>query len=98
MEARKWPVLAAILYPFATATMAAGLLAFVMILLKLDLLLIATVVLWFYFTSATAIYIISKKILRSLGLHKFFLSFTITIGALAILSAVLLGLRLLGRV
>jgi len=98
MEARKWPILAVILYPFAIATMATGLLAFVMILLKLDLLLTATIVLWFSFASTTAIYIISKNILRSLGLHRFFLSFTITIGVLALLSAILLGLRLLGRV
>lgn len=98
MEARKWPILAAILYPFAIATMAAGLLAFVMILLKLDLLLIATIILWFSFASAAAIYMISKNILRSFGLHRFFLSFTITIGVLALMSAILLGLRLLGRV
>jgi hypothetical protein len=78
--------------------MAVGLLAFVMILLKLDLLLIATIVLWFSFSSAAAIYVISKNVLRSLGLHRFFLSFTITIGVLALLSVILLGLKLLGRV
>ncbi len=94
METRKWPVLVALFYPFAMATMAAGLLAFVMILLKLDLLLVATVVLWFYFASASAIYIISRDALKTLGVHRFFLSFITAIGVLAFLSAVLLGLGL----
>ena len=98
MEARKWPVLAALFYPFAITTMAAGLLAFVMILMKIDLLLVATVVLWFYFASAAAIYMISKNVLKALGLHRFLFSFTFTMGVLALLSAVLLGLRTLGRV
>lgn len=84
------PVLAAIFYPFAIASMAAGLVAFIMILLKLDLLLIATIVLWFYFASAASIYAISKNVLKILGVRKYFLSFTVTMGLLAILSAVLL--------
>jgi hypothetical protein len=99
VEAHKWQVLAALFYPFAITTMAAGLLAFVMILLKPDdLLLIATVVLWFYFASAAAIYIISKNVLKTLGLHRLLFSFTVTMGVLALLSAILLGLRILGRV
>lgn len=94
METRKWPILVALFYPFAIATMAAGLVAFIMILLKLDLLVVSTVVLWFYFASAAAIYLISKDVLKTLGVNRFFLSFIITIGVLALLSAVLLGLEL----
>jgi hypothetical protein len=98
VEARKWPVLATIFYPFAITTMAAGLLAFVMILLKPDdLLLIATAVLWFYFFSAAAIYVISKNVLRVFGLHRFFFGLTVTMGVLALLSAIILGLRISGH-
>lgn len=94
METRKWPILAALFYPFAITTMAAGFLALVMILLKLDLLIIATVVLWFYFAAASAIYMISKDVLKALGLHRFFLSLTAAVGVLALLSAILLLLRI----
>lgn len=93
METRKWPVLLTLFYPFVLATVAAGFLAFVMILLKLDLLLIATVVLWFYFACAASIYAISKDALKALGVHKPFLGFTVTMGVLAVLSAAVLGLR-----
>jgi hypothetical protein len=78
-------------------TIAAGLLAFVLILLGVDQLLIATVILWFYFASAVTIYIISRNVFKTLGLNRFFLSFIITIGVLALLSAILLGLGILGR-
>ncbi|MDI6883809.1 MAG: hypothetical protein QMD00_01530 [Hadesarchaea archaeon] len=93
MNARKWMILTALFFPFTIATVAAGFLAFVMILLNLDLLLIATVVLWFYFACAASIYAISKDALRALGVHRLFLGFTLTIGLLAALSAVVLVLR-----
>lgn len=73
--------------------MAAGLLAFVMILLKLDMLLIATIVLWFYFLCATSIYAISKNVLKPLGVYNLFLGFTLTIGLLAFLSTAILMLQ-----
>lgn len=91
METRKWPVIVALFYPFAIATMSAGLLAFVMIMLKLNVLFIATVVLWFYFASAASIYAISKEVLKVLGVHRFFLSLTVVMGLLAVLSALTLG-------
>lgn len=91
METRKWPIIAALFYPFAIATMSAGLLAFMMIMLKLNVLFIATVVLWFYFASAASIYSISKGILKVLGVHRFFLSLTVVMGLLAVLSALTLG-------
>ena len=97
MRARKWTVLAALFYPFTIAIVAAGLLAFVMLLLKLDLLLVATVVLWFYFACAASIYAISRDALRALGMHRLFLGLLLTIGVLAILSALILGLRAPGR-
>jgi hypothetical protein len=92
VETRKWPLLAALLYPFAIATVAAGMLAFVMILLGLDLLLVATVVLLFYFAASTAIYIISKDALKIFGLHRCFLGLTASMGVLALLSVILLCL------
>ncbi len=89
MEARKGVILAALFYPFSIATIAAGFLAFVMIVLKVDLLTVSTVVLWFYFACAASIYFISERALKTFGFRGLFLGFTITIGILAILSAVL---------
>lgn len=96
MEARKGAVLAALFYPFSIATIAAGFLAFVMIVLKVDLLTVSTVVLWFYFACAASIYFISERVFKAFGFHGLFLGFTITIGILAILSAALFVLRQLG--
>lgn len=92
METRKWTILAALFYPFVLATVAAGFLAFVMIMLNLKLLVIATVVLWFYFACAASIYAISRDALRALGVNRLFLGFTAAIGVLAALSAAVLGL------
>lgn len=93
MKARKWTVLMALFYPFTMATVAAGFLAFVMIMLNLDMLLIATIVLWFYFACAASIYLISKDALKALNVHRFFLGLTLTAGLLAALSVVALVLR-----
>ena len=81
--------MAALFYPFSIATIAAGFLAFVMIVLKADFLTVSTVVLWFYFACAASIYFISERAIKAFGFRGLFLGFTITIGILAILSAVL---------
>lgn len=86
-------ILTALFYPFTVATVAAGFLAFVMIMLNLDLLFIAAIILWFYFACAASIYLISKDALRALGVHRIFLGFTLTVGLLAVLSAAVLLLR-----
>lgn len=82
--------MAALFYPFSIATIAAGFLAFVMIVLKIDILMVSTVVLWFYFACAGSIYLISEQALKAFGVRELFLGFTIIIGILAILSAGLL--------
>jgi len=89
MEVHKGAILAALFYPFSIATIAAGFLAFVMIVLKADFLTVSTVVLWFYFACAASIYFISERAIKAFGFRGLFLGFTITIGILAILSAVL---------
>jgi len=96
MEARKGVILAALFYPFSIATVAAGFLAFVMIVLKADILTVSTVVLWFYFVCAASIYFISERALKAFGVRGVFLGFIITIGVLAILSAALFVLRQFG--
>lgn len=85
-------------YPFSIATVAAGILAFIMILLNMDMLLVGTVVLWFYFISTVSIYAISKEALERLGVHRYFLCFLITIGILAILSSIVLWQELASAV
>lgn len=89
MESRKRAIFLALFYPFTIATVAAGFLAFVMLMLKLPMLAISTVVLWFYFICAASIYSISKQVIESFGMRRLFLSFVVTMGILAILSAVL---------
>ena len=96
MEARKGAILMALFYPFTIATIAAGFLAFVMIVLKVDFLTVSTVVLLFYFACAASIYFISERALKAFGFRGLFLGFIITIGILAILSAALFVLRQFG--
>jgi hypothetical protein len=83
----------ALFYPFTLAACAAGFVAFLMLLLKFPMLTVSTIVLWFYFISAASIYLISKSALKSLGMHRLFLGFIVTIGTLAILSALLFFLE-----
>jgi len=89
LEARKKAILVALFYPFTVATIAAGFLAFAMLMLKLPMLAISTTVLWFYFICAASIYLISKQVIESFGMRRLFLSFVLTIIILAILSTVL---------
>ncbi len=86
----------ALFYPFTIVTIAAGFLAFVMIVLKVDIFTVSTVVLWFYFACAASIYFISERALKAFGVRWLFLGFIITIGILAILSVILLVLRQFG--
>ncbi len=86
----------ALFYPFTIATIAAGFLAFVMIMFKFDILMISTIVLWFYFVCAASIYFISEQALKVFGVRWLFLGFIITIGILASLSAALFVLRQFG--
>jgi len=88
--------LMALFYPFTIVTIAAGFLAFVMIVLKVDIFTVSTVVLWFYFACAASIYFISERALKAFGVRWLFLGFIITIGILAILSVILLVLRQFG--
>jgi hypothetical protein len=89
LEARKRAILLALFYPFTIATVAAGFLAFIMLMLELPMLAVSAVVLWFYFVCAASIYLISKQVIERFGMRWMFLSFIITIGVLAALSAVL---------
>jgi len=90
LEARKKAILVALFYPFTIATVAAGFLAFVMLMLELPMLGVSTTVLWFYFACAASIYLISKQVIERFRMQGLFLGFVITIGVLAALSAVLL--------
>lgn len=89
MEARKKAILVALFYPFTIATVAAGFLAFIMLMLKLPMPAVSTVVLGFYFVCAVSIYLISKQVIESFGMQRLFLGFVLTTGVLAALSAVL---------
>lgn len=96
MEARKKAILVALFYPFTIATVAAGFLAFVMLMLKLPMPTVSTAVLWFYFVCVSSIYLILKQVIESFGMRRLFLGFVLTIGVLAALSVVLLIWEQLG--
>ena len=92
----RFKILAALLYPLSTVTIAAGFLALVMIVFNIDVFLIGTVVLWFYFFSTVTIYAISKEALKAMGFNRFYVGFMVTIGVLATLALLLLLLGLRG--
>ena len=77
-------------YPLSIAAVSAGLIAFVMIIMKMDPLLIGAVVLWFYFISTVSIYAITKEALKAFGVQKLFLAIMVTIGVFAAIASFLL--------
>ncbi len=81
-------------YPLSIATVSAGLLAFVMIVLKMDLLLVGTVTLWFYFVSTISIYAITEEALKKFGLQKVFWTLMALVGGFAAIASLLLLLGL----
>ncbi len=96
MDARKRVLVSALFYPLSIATIAAGLVAFIMILLKVRMLIVATVVIWFYWVCVLPIYLMSRPLAETLGMKKIFLGFFATISVLAVLSAIVLALTQLG--
>jgi len=82
--------LTALFYPLSITTISAGFLAFVMIILEMDLLLVGTVTLWFYFVSTISIYVITKEALKKFKLQNVFLTIVGVVGSLAIIALLLL--------
>jgi hypothetical protein len=86
LKARNLPILISLFYPLVLAFMAAGFLGFVLLLIKIQVPIVASVVLWFYFICILSIYFISKEPLRALGFRKLFLMLLLANGLLALLS------------
>lgn len=82
MRARRASVLM-LFYPFTTALLAAGFLAFVMLVAGIHPLLTSVAMLWFLFACWMVIYALSRPALRALGFNRLFLGLTITTGLLA---------------
>jgi hypothetical protein len=72
MERGRGLVLIALLYPVALTLLTAGLLAFILLLFKVKLTLVAFVVLWFLSLGLTAVFVISRKALSSFGIQRYF--------------------------
>ncbi len=96
METRKRALLAALFYPLSIVTIAAGFIAFIMILLKIRMLVTATVVFWFYWACSLPIYRMSKPLAEMLGVKKVFFGFFAAVSTLAALSTIVLALEQLG--
>jgi hypothetical protein len=88
MEKRRLILFAALFYPLAMALAAAGLLAFMMLCFGVDVLVVGSVVLWFYFISAATVFSLSKRALKMLGFYGVFLVLVLVAGALALLSTI----------
>lgn len=80
----------AIFYPLSIVSISAGLIAFLMLILKIDTLLVITVVLWFYFLSTASLYLITKEALKAMQVNQLFLGLVVTVGGLALASLLLL--------
>jgi hypothetical protein len=96
MEARKKILLAALFYPLTVAMISAGLIAAIMIIIKVRMLVVATVVFWFYWVCVASIYLMSRKLAQMLEMKKLFLGFFVTTSALTALATILLVLDQLG--
>jgi hypothetical protein len=88
VEKKKLILFVALFYPLALALMAAGFLAFIMLLLKIDLIVVGSVALWFYFICAVLVFVVSKRVLKMLGFHGLFLVMILVAGVLASLSTI----------
>jgi hypothetical protein len=88
MEKRKLILLTALFYPLALALVAAGFLAFIMLVLGMDVLVVGSVVLWFYFLSAVLVFSLSKRTLKILGFYNLFLALVLMVGLLSLFSAI----------
>jgi hypothetical protein len=82
-------------YPLTIAALAAGFIAFIMLVLKFDMLIVSTIVIWFYFLCASSIYLISREVLKLTNAKKLFLAIVISIGTFAGLSTLILILQYL---
>jgi hypothetical protein len=96
MEAPKKMLFVALFYPLTVVMVFAGLIAVLMIILKIRMLVVATVVFWFYWACVASIYMMSRKLAEMLGMKKLFLGFFVTSSALTALSTILLVLDQLG--
>jgi len=96
MEARKKILLSALFYPLTVAMISAGLVAAVMIILKVRMIAVATVVFWFYWVCTASIYMMSRKLAEMLEMKKLFLGFFVTSSALTALTTILFVLDQLG--
>ncbi|MEM3402141.1 MAG: hypothetical protein QW179_00435 [Candidatus Hadarchaeales archaeon] len=90
MEKRKAVLLTAVALPMSFVMIATGFLAFLMILLKIDQKLMASVVLWFYFIGTAMVFAISKPALKIFGFWKPLILFLGVLGGLAAASTIAL--------
>jgi hypothetical protein len=73
-------------YPFSLVTVTAGLLAFLLLLAGVGREVLVPSVLWFYFASSLAVYLVTRRALRVFGLQRLFLSLLLVLGLLSLLS------------
>ncbi len=96
MDSRRHAVLMMVFYPFSMATIAAGFIAFILLLLEISMPVISAVVLDFYAVSVVSIYLIFRRIIADLGVRKPLLGFVLTMSALAIVLTILIVWEWLG--
>lgn len=96
MEPRRHAILMAVFYPFTMVAIAAGFIAFVMLILKVPLPVVSAVVLGFYAACVTGLYLIFRPVIEDLGVQRPLLGFVLTMSAFAVTSIVLVIWEWLG--
>jgi hypothetical protein len=87
----------AVFYPFTMVAIAAGFIAFVMLILKVPLPVVSAVVLGFYAACVTGLYLIFRPVIEDLGVRKQLLGFVLTMSVFAVASIVLVIWEWLGN-
>jgi predicted neutral ceramidase superfamily lipid hydrolase len=94
MDKKKLVLLVTIFYPLTFVMIVAGFLAFILLLFNISFLVVGCMVFWFYFLSVAVVFSMIRKPLKMLGFYKLFLALLMAVGALAIISTVLVLMEL----
>lgn len=96
MDSRRRAVWMMIFYPFSMATIAAGFIGFILLLIEIPMPVVAAVVLDFYAACVVSLYLIFKPVIDDLGMRKPLLGLVLTMSAFAIALTILIVWEWLG--
>ena len=89
-------IMMAVFYPFTVVAIAAGFIAFILLVLKVSPPVVSAVVLGFYAVSVTCLYAIFRPVVGDLGIGVPLLGFILVVDVLAVVSIILVILEWIG--